>query len=294
MPLPPASPTGTAVVTGASSGIGAHLARELVARGRGVTLVAPREDRLRELATELGDTARVEIIACDLADPDARANLFDAIEQRGLTVDVLVNNAGIGTAGPVADSTVDAEVAQVRVNVEAVIELTTRAIHRMVPRGCGGILNVGSTGAFAPVPGQAGYAATKAFVRHYTDGVRMRRRSPPRSTRQTTVTTSLSSTKCSPGATHNNERATRGVQRDGRGRPKFTAQARTPSGDAGYRPHRCRAEQLVCIRLYRGRLGSGRRWLGQQGTVALPRLTETPVALTGAYCLATESRTEHD
>ncbi|WP_197377020.1 SDR family NAD(P)-dependent oxidoreductase [Mycolicibacterium baixiangningiae] len=173
MPLPPASPTGTAVVTGASSGIGAHLARELVARGRGVTLVAPREDRLRELATELGDTARVEIIACDLADPDARANLFDAIEQRGLTVDVLVNNAGIGTAGPVADSTVDAEVAQVRVNVEAVIELTTRAIHRMVPRGCGGILNVGSTGAFAPVPGQAGYAATKAFVRHYTDGVRM-------------------------------------------------------------------------------------------------------------------------
>lgn len=172
MPLPTPSSTTTAVVTGASSGIGADIARELVSRGHGVTLVARREDKLVALATELGDAVRVEVLACDVADPDARATLFDAVAARGLTVEVLVNNAGIGTMGAVADSTVAAEIAQVRVNVEAVIDLTTRAVHQMVPRGRGAILNVGSTAGFHPFPGQAGYAATKAFVRAYTEGLR--------------------------------------------------------------------------------------------------------------------------
>jgi short-subunit dehydrogenase len=172
MSLPTPSPTSTAVITGASSGIGADLARELAARGHGVTLVARREDKLRELAAELGEQVRVEVIACDVADPDARAALFDEVEKRGLTVDILVNNAGIGTMGPVKDASVDDEIAQVRVNVEAVIDLTTRAVQLMVPRGRGAILNVGSTAGFQPFPGQAGYAATKAFVRSYTDGVR--------------------------------------------------------------------------------------------------------------------------
>lgn len=172
MPLPPPSPSTTAVVTGASSGIGADLARELAARGHGVTLVARREDRLRELAAELGALVRVEVIACDVADPEARGALFDEVARRGLTIDVLVNNAGIGTIGAVVDSTVDAEIAQVRVNVEAVIDLTTRAVQQMVPRGRGAILNVGSTAGFTPFPAQAGYAGTKAFVRIYTDGLR--------------------------------------------------------------------------------------------------------------------------
>jgi short-subunit dehydrogenase len=172
MPLPTPSSTTTAVVTGASSGIGADIARELVSRGHGVTLVARREDKLLALATELGDAVRVEVLACDVADPDARATLFDAVAARGLTIDVLVNNAGIGTIGAVADSTVAAEIAQVRVNVEAVIDLTTRAVQQMVPRGRGAILNVGSTAGFHPFPGQAGYAATKAFVRAYTEGLR--------------------------------------------------------------------------------------------------------------------------
>ncbi|WP_237570312.1 SDR family NAD(P)-dependent oxidoreductase [Mycolicibacterium lacusdiani] len=172
MSLPKPSPTSTAVVTGASSGIGADLARELASRGHGVTLVARREDRLRDLAAELGDTVRVEVIACDVADPAARASLLDEIERRGLTVDVLVNNAGIGTIGAVVDANVDDEIAQVRVNVEAVIDLTTRAVRQMVGRGRGAILNVGSTAGFQPFPGQAGYAATKAFVRSYTDGLR--------------------------------------------------------------------------------------------------------------------------
>lgn len=172
MPLPPPSPTTTAVVTGASSGIGADIARELAARGHGVTLVARREDRLRDLAAELGTAVRTEIVACDVADPDARARLFDEIEARGLTVDILVNNAGIGTLGWMAKSDVADEIAQVRVNVEAVIDLTTRAVQQMVPRGRGAILNVGSTAGFHPFPGQSGYAGTKAFVRAYTEGVR--------------------------------------------------------------------------------------------------------------------------
>ena len=155
MPLPPPSPTSTAVVTGASSGIGADIARELAGRGHGVTLVARREDRLR-----------------DLADPDARAALFDEIDRRGRTIDILVNNAGLGTVGSVVKSPVAKEIAQVRVNVEAVIDLTTRAVQQMVPRGRGAILNVGSTAGFHPFPGQSGYAGTKAFVKTYTEGVR--------------------------------------------------------------------------------------------------------------------------
>ena len=79
MPLPSPSPSTTAVVTGASSGIGADIARELAHRGHGVTLVARREDRLRDLAAELDKTVRVEVIACDVADSDARAALFDEV-----------------------------------------------------------------------------------------------------------------------------------------------------------------------------------------------------------------------
>lgn len=172
MPLPTPSSTSTAVVTGASSGIGADLARELAARGHGVTLVARREDRLRDLADELSAKVRVEVIASDVSDPAARADLFAEVHRRGLTVDILVNNAGLGTIGPVVDSTPEAEIAQVRVNVEAVIDLSTRAAQLMVPRGTGAILNVGSTAAFQPFPGQAGYAATKAFVRSYTEALR--------------------------------------------------------------------------------------------------------------------------
>jgi hypothetical protein len=170
--LPTPSPASTAVVTGASSGIGAAIARELADRGHGVTLVARRENRLRELADELAGRVRVEVIACDVADSAARAGLFDEVDRRGLTADILVNNAGIGTIGAVTNASVDDEIAQVRVNVEAVIDPTTRAVQQMVPRGRGAILNVGSTAGYHPFPGQAGYAATKAFVITYTEGLR--------------------------------------------------------------------------------------------------------------------------
>src|SRR6201999_3151388 len=98
--------------------------------------------------------------------------LLHEVERRGLTADILVNNAGIGTVGSLLKSPVADEIAQVRVNVEAVIDLTTRAAQQMVPRGRGPILNVGSTAGYHPFPGQAGYASTKAFVQTYTEGVR--------------------------------------------------------------------------------------------------------------------------
>lgn len=134
MPLPTPSPTSTAVVTGASSGIGADIARELADRGHGVTLAARREDKLRELADELGGRVRVEVIACDVADAAARAKLLDEVGSRGLTLDILVNNAGLGTIGSVTKTSVDKEAARGLANVEAVIDLTTRAVQQMVPR----------------------------------------------------------------------------------------------------------------------------------------------------------------
>lgn len=173
MPLPSPSPSSTALVTGASSGIGAELARVLARRGHGVTLVARRQAALRDLADELGEDhgVRAEVITADLSDPDARAGLLAEVAERGLTVDVLVNNAGFSTSGPVAGADVDAELRLVRVDVEAVVDLCARLVGGMVARGRGAVLNVASVGAFQPLPGQASYAAAKAFVLSYTDSL---------------------------------------------------------------------------------------------------------------------------
>src|SRR3954447_23229614 len=111
MALPPPGPTTPCLVTAASSGIGADMARELAKRGLGVTLVARREDRLRELAGELEATnVRVEVIAADVADSDARAKMVDTINRSGLDVEVLVNNAGYGSGGSFVELSADSEV----------------------------------------------------------------------------------------------------------------------------------------------------------------------------------------
>jgi short-subunit dehydrogenase len=169
MGLPTPSPDRTVVVTGASSGIGEEIARELARRGHGLVLVARREQRLRELADSLADRGvRIEIAPLDLSDREARSTLPDLVADWGLEADVLVNNAGLSTSGPVHRSTPEAEMHMVEVDVVAVADLTTRMLPAMVERGRGGVLNVASTAAFQPLPGQAGYGACKAFVLSYT------------------------------------------------------------------------------------------------------------------------------
>jgi len=166
MSLPPPGTDRCAVVTGASSGIGAELARELARRGHQVVLVARTESKLDELAAEIGKGAHV--LATDLADHDARRRLVDRIGALGLVPDILVNNAGLSTLGPVHRSDPEAELNIVEVDVAAVVDLCSRFLPGMVERGRGAILNVASMAAFQPLPGQATYGAAKAFVLSYT------------------------------------------------------------------------------------------------------------------------------
>lgn len=127
---------------------------------------------MRRLADELSSLGvRAEVVAADLSEAKARAELPGRVGALGLRVAVLVNNAGFGTTGPVCEADPDREVAMLRTNVEAVADLTTRFVPAMVARHAGAVLNVASTAAFQPVPGQAGYGATKAFVLSYTQAL---------------------------------------------------------------------------------------------------------------------------
>jgi short-subunit dehydrogenase len=140
--------------------------RALAARGWEVVLVARREDRLKDLADELSTKhgVRAEVVAADLADPASRDAMIDTVAQRGLVVDVLVNNAGLSTAGKVHETERAAALNMIRINIEALSDLCHVYLPGMVERGAGAVLNVASTAAFQPIPGQSGYAATKAFV----------------------------------------------------------------------------------------------------------------------------------
>jgi short-subunit dehydrogenase len=168
--LPPTSDDGAVVVTGASSGIGEEIAREFARRGYRLVLVARRADRLRDLAEELGGLAHV--LPVDLSNRDDRATLPDQVAALGVVAEVLINNAGLTTLGPVADSDPRAELNLVEVDVATVVDLCSRFVPGMVKRGRGAVLNVASVGAFGPVPGQASYGAAKAFVLSYTQAMR--------------------------------------------------------------------------------------------------------------------------
>jgi uncharacterized protein len=173
MTLPPASPDTAALVTGASSGIGADIARSLARRGHGLVLTARRTDRLEQLAKELRDRhgVRAETIACDLSEADARAALVSEIEELGLEVEVLVNNAGFGSGGLFQSLDQERELQMVRLNVDAVVDLCGRYVPKMVRARRGALLNVASTASFQPLPKQATYSATKAFVSSFTDAL---------------------------------------------------------------------------------------------------------------------------
>lgn len=169
MSLPTPGPDRTAVVTGASSGIGAEIARCLHERGHHVTLVARSADRLEALAAELSPDT--DVLVADLADRATRAALPGRVAANGRVVDVLVNNAGFSTMGPVSASDPEVEMGMIEVDVVAVADLCSRLLPGMVERGRGAVLNVASTAAFQPLPGQAGYGAGKAFVLSYTQSL---------------------------------------------------------------------------------------------------------------------------
>ena len=170
MSLPSPSSSSIALVTGASSGIGAELARGLARRGWNVGVVARRRERLDELAGELSDV-RAEVLPCDLQDAAARDDLESRVSALGLDVEVLCNNAGFGTYDDFASLDRERELAEVRTNVEAVVDLTGRWLPAMVSRGRGAVLNTASTSAFQPIPGNATYSASKAFVLSFSEAL---------------------------------------------------------------------------------------------------------------------------
>lgn len=174
MPLPLPSPGSAALVTGASSGIGAELARELARRGHHVVVTARRRERLDDLAGQIAEAGgRAEVVACDLADAASREELAAAVERRGLGISVLCNNAGFGTSGAVVDVDREEQLGVLRVNSEAMIDLCARFAPAMARQREGAILNVCSLMSLAPVPRQATYSASKAAALTFTQALRL-------------------------------------------------------------------------------------------------------------------------
>jgi short-subunit dehydrogenase len=173
MSIPIPSETGTVLITGASAGIGLEFARQIAERGHNVTLAARRIDRLTELATELEDKHNIRAIAvaCDVTDATQRKELLESIEARGDHVDILINNAGIGTDGAFLADPLETQMQQLEVNVVALTALTHMVLPAMVEKKAGAILNVASTAGFQPMPRQAVYAATKAYVLSFSQGL---------------------------------------------------------------------------------------------------------------------------
>jgi short-subunit dehydrogenase len=156
----------TALVTGASGGIGEELARGLASRGHDLVLLARSAEKLKRLAQDLEQrhSVRVEWMSIDLATPDSPGQVQRFVESKERQVDLLINNAGFGTFGPFAESELAAELGQIQLNVVTLTQLTRAFLPAMVRRGRGGILNVASTAAFQPGPLMSVYYATKAYV----------------------------------------------------------------------------------------------------------------------------------
>ncbi len=160
-----------ALVTGASSGIGAAYARGLHARGERVILVARRAERLHALAEGLGGEPHALVLPFDLARPGAAETLRADVEARGIAVDCLVNCAGLGHTAPFDSQRPEAIAAMIDVNVRALVELTRAFLPGMKGRGRGRIVNVASNAAFQPVPYLTVYAASKSFALSFSEGL---------------------------------------------------------------------------------------------------------------------------
>lgn len=164
----------TALITGASSGIGATFATTLARSGCDLILVARSEDKLRALAGELTrETGRnIQVIAADLSKPECGATLKKAVDALEMSVDLLINNAGFGTTGAFEKQDAAREAEEIRLNVSAVVDLAHAFLPAMLEGGNGAIINIASSAAFQPMPYFAVYAATKAFVYSFSDALR--------------------------------------------------------------------------------------------------------------------------
>jgi short-subunit dehydrogenase len=158
---------GAALITGASSGIGAELAKLCAGAGFDVVVVGRNQAALEELARPWG--ARARVLAADLADPGAPDQIFDQL--RSTSVEILINNAGFGVRGPFAETNWVQETELVQVNVTALAHLSKLFLPGMLQRRSGRILNVASTAAFVPGPYMAAYYASKAFVRSFSESL---------------------------------------------------------------------------------------------------------------------------
>ena len=163
----------TALVTGASAGLGEGFARALAVKGHDLILTARRADRLEALAAELrtAHRVRVETVALDLAAPEGAAALMEAVAAQGLSVGLLVNNAGFGVRGDFAGMDAATVTGMIDLNCRALVALSHAVLPAMVARGGGAILNVASTAAFQPGPWMAVYYATKAFVLSFSEAL---------------------------------------------------------------------------------------------------------------------------
>jgi short-subunit dehydrogenase len=163
----------TALITGASFGIGLELARIFAREGYNLVLVARSGDKLRQLASELekAHATRSLMLAADLTDPGAPAYVLDQTTRADIQVDVLVNNAGFGQYGLFAENDLEECLRQIQLNVTTLTHLTRLYLPAMIERKNGGILNVASTAAFQPGPLMAVYFATKAYVLHFSEAL---------------------------------------------------------------------------------------------------------------------------
>jgi short-subunit dehydrogenase len=165
-----AAKNGWALVTGASSGLGAEFARQIAGRGYDLVITARRRERLDALAEEVRAKlgVRVNVVACDLGAAGGAAQVLAALDEAGIVPSLLVNNAGFGVHGLAVEQSLARQLEMIDLNVRALTELSLALGAKMAARGSGAIVNVASTGAFQPSPYVAAYAATKSYVLSFT------------------------------------------------------------------------------------------------------------------------------
>jgi hypothetical protein len=163
----------TALITGASGGIGAAFAQELASRQMNLVLVARSKDKLQQLASKLQEQYKIQVnvIVQDLTAPEAAKSVFEAVTQKGLTIDLLINNAGFGDYGDFAERDGDRQVQMVQLNILALLDITHKFLPGMRQRRSGSIINLSSVAAFHPIPYFSVYAASKAFVLSFSEAL---------------------------------------------------------------------------------------------------------------------------